>query len=158
MMILGSWAVGNMIVNPIAGRNAIGEDEYFHQMNTWWNAVNLVIAGAGYYGAFKDDPAAYGLYESIQEQSKIDKLLLVNAALDIGYMVGGLYLIERSKNVTNKPERLKGFGKAIILQGGFLFAFDTIMYIIHQNHAPELGNFFSNLAISPTGFSYTYRF
>ena len=59
--------------------------------------------------------------------------MLFNAALDLGYMVGGVYLMERSKN-SEQSERLKGFGQAVIVNGGFLLIFDSIMYYMHANH------------------------
>ena len=128
MTILGTWAIGNIAAGSILASQQEGEVKYFNQMNAGWNAINLVIAGFGYYGVMRMDAAALDMYGSIEEQYKIQKILLFNAGLDIGYMLGGAYLIERSKNITNKPERLKGFGKSILLQGGFLFAFDLITY------------------------------
>jgi len=132
MTILGTWAVGNIAVGSILSSRQEGEIKYFNQMNAGWNAVNLVIAGLGYYGVMKMDASGLDMYSSIQEQYKIQKVLLFNAGLDVGYMLGGAYLIERSKNVTaNKnPERLKGFGKSILLQGGFLFVFDLTAYFV----------------------------
>ncbi|MEM8525157.1 MAG: hypothetical protein AAGG68_10955 [Bacteroidota bacterium] len=128
MTILGTWAIGNIAAGSILASRQEGEAKYFNQMNAGWNAFNLVIAGFGYYGVMRADAAALDMYGSIQEQYKIQKILLFNAGLDVGYMLGGAYLIERSKNTTDNPERLKGFGKSIILQGGFLFAFDLITY------------------------------
>ncbi|MEN0051644.1 MAG: hypothetical protein AAF806_31560 [Bacteroidota bacterium] len=128
MTILGTWAIGNIAAGSILASRQEGEAKYFNQMNAGWNAINLVIAGFGYYGAMKMDAAGLDLYGSIEEQYKIQKILLFNAGLDIGYMLGGAYLIERSKNAADNPERLKGFGKSIVLQGGFLFAFDLITY------------------------------
>lgn len=128
MTILGTWAVGNIAVGGILSTQQTGETKYFNQMNAGWNLVNLAIAGFGYYGALKGDPSTLDLYSSIHEQHKLQKLLLFNAGLDVGYVMGGLYLVERSKNTTDRPERLSGFGKSIMLQGGFLFAFDLITY------------------------------
>lgn len=54
MMILGSWAVGNMAVSGVAlGRGNFTEDrtKHFHQMNIYWNVVNLSLAGFGLYSA-----------------------------------------------------------------------------------------------------------
>ena len=124
MLILGGWAVGNIALGATLATQREGEGQYFHAMNAGWNLVNLGLAAAGYLSAVKADPAAFGLYATISEQHKLQKIFLFNAGLDVGYMMGGLYLMERSKNTANKPERLKGFGKSILLQGAFLFAFD----------------------------------
>ena len=90
---------------------------------------------------------------STEEQYKIQKILLFNAGLDIGYMLGGAYLIERSKNTANNPERLRGFGKSIILQGGFLFAYDLITYFTLAADNDQL-----QLLLSGDGVGMSWRF
>ncbi len=148
MKVLGGWAVGNMIIGASLMGSSEGEQKYFHQMNLAWNGVNLGIAALGYWSAVRQDPGSLDLYETIQQQHQMQKILLFNAGLDIGYMIGGAYLIERSKNVENKPERLKGFGQSIVLQGGFLFVFDVVTFLIHNNQnkgiQPLLGNLYFN--------------
>jgi len=72
----------------------------------------------------------------------------MNTGLDVGYMLGGLYLIERSKNAEKKPERLKGFGKSIILQGAFLFAFDLTAYFIQAADNSKLEPVLSSVYFS----------
>ena len=47
-------------------------------------------------------------------------VLLINAGLDVAYMLGGIYLLTR-------PEATwRGSGVAVLIQGGFLLAFDLI--------------------------------
>jgi hypothetical protein len=65
-------------------------------------------------------------------QTDLDKVLLFNAGLDLAYIAGGFWLVERSKNADKRPERLKGYGQSVILQGAFLFAFDIAFYALHQ--------------------------
>lgn len=158
MLILGGWAAGNMILNPIIGRGAVGSDKYFYQMNTWWNAVNLTIAGFGYYNAIHDDPSTFNALSSLQEQNSIEKILLVNTALDVGYILGGLYMKERSLNVNKNADRLNGFGRAVILQGSFLLVFDAIFYAVHKSHSQDLINILSAVSLSSQGFSFRYTF
>jgi hypothetical protein len=129
MLILGGWAAGNIVFGGAMGLRGEGEARYFHLMNAGWNLVNLSLASVGYLGALRADPSALGAYETVRAQYNLQKLLLFNAGLDIGYMAGGLYLLERGKRVEKNAEMLRGFGRAIILQGGFLFAFDTIAYL-----------------------------
>ncbi len=130
MLVLGTWAVGNIAIGAAFSSRKEGSAKYFHQMNAGWNAVNLGIAALGYLGAAKSDPASGDLFLSIQEHHKIQKILLFNAGLDVAYMMGGAYLIERSKNTSKLPERLKGFGQSIVLQGGFLLLFDLAQYAV----------------------------
>ncbi len=146
MLILGSWAVGNIATGAILAGQRSGEDKYFHQMNIGWNAVNLGLATFGYLNAMNADPASYDMAATIQQQYNIEKILLLNTGLDVGYMLGGLYLMERSKNNNKNPERLKGFGKSIVLQGAFLFTFDLIFYFTHaQTRSIEWQQLLSNV-------------
>ena len=155
MLVLGSWAALNIGSSLIFSRNTIGTKKYFHQMNGYWNTINLVLAAGSYLTA---EANAGNLAELLLQQSGIEKILLFNAALDLGYMMGGAYLIERSKNSAKNPQRLKGFGQSVILQGGFLFAFDLIMYgVLHQNHLKIID--FTNqlsLTILPTGLTLNF--
>lgn len=132
MMVLGSWAVVNIAAGLTFRQRRSGSDQHFHTMNAAWNGVNLGIAALGYWSAARTDPAALGLFESVEGHYRIQKILLFNAGLDVGYVLGGAYLLERAKTSTKNPERLKGFGQSIILQGGFLFVFDLVNYFVHQ--------------------------
>ena len=150
MLILGSWAVGNMIWGGIGASQTSGEVKAFHQMNMYWNTVNLAIAGLGYWQATKEVPGGQ-FWKIMEAQQKIEKILLFNAALDLGYMAGGLFLQERGLRKSNK--RLVGFGKSILLQGAFLLAFDGVMYGVHATHAQDLPKLVQNLSLGPLGFS-----
>jgi len=145
MLVLGSWAVGNIALGAgLAGRHE-GSERYFHIMNAGWNAINLGIAAFGYWSAAKADPSAFGLAETLAENRKIQNLLLFNAGLDVGYVMGGLYLMERSRRGGDNADRLKGFGKSIILQGAFLFAFDLAAYFLQAAENKKLDPWLSGL-------------
>lgn len=150
MVILGSWAVGNMVWGGIGASQTTGETKAFHQMNLYWNSVNLVIAGFGYYQATKEAPGS-DFWATMEAQQKIEKILLFNAGLDLAYIAGGFYLKERG--LRNQKDQLIGFGKSVILQGGFLLAFDAVLYGFHQTHSEELQEIMQNVSLGPTGFS-----
>lgn len=146
MLVLGTWAVGNIATGALLAGQRQGEDKYFHIMNIGWNAVNLGLATVGYLNAINGDPTSFDMAATIQQQYNIEKILLLNTGLDVGYMLGGLYLMERSKNNNKNPERLKGFGKSIVLQGAFLFTFDLIFYFTHaQTRSTEWQQLLSNV-------------
>jgi len=131
MMVLGGWAVANIASGLVFRTNTSGSTSRFYEMNAIWNGVNLAIAGFGYFSAARlgTDGSALELF---QEQMGIDKTLLFNAGLDLGYIAAGAWMMERSKNVTKDPDLWKGYGKSIMLQGAFLFAFDVAMVLIHK--------------------------
>ncbi len=130
MLVLGSWAVGNIGLGLALRSGTTGETRRFHEMNAIWNGVNLGIAGLGLLSALGADAGAAGALESFRENEGFQKVLLFNAGLDVAYLVGGAYLIERARRPDADAERLRGYGKSILLQGGFLFVFDLANYFI----------------------------
>ncbi|MBK7410081.1 MAG: hypothetical protein IPL49_20715 [Saprospirales bacterium] len=160
MTILGTWAIGNMAAGAVLQGRTTGETKYFHQMNIGWNAVNLVIAGAGYLGLRKLDAAGMGLFESMDSHYGFQKILLFNAGLDVGYMLGGAYLMERSKNtpLEKKPDRLKGFGQSIVLQGAFLFLFDLGSYFWISTLNSDIPGLINQLEPASQGIGLSLRF
>lgn len=158
MWVLGAWALGNIGTGIALSSRRDGSAKYFHQMNAGWNLVNLGIASMGYLAAVRTDPSAGGLYESVQSQYQIQKILLLNTGLDVAYMAGGAYLIERSKNDRKNPDRLKGFGQSILLQGGFLFVFDLAQYAWLASSNETLKTLLGSMGPTPDGIGLTLRF
>ncbi len=145
MYILGSWAVANLIIGGIGWNQNSGDTKYFHQMNFFWNTVNLSIAGFALYnnlsGGFEDLTNDM----MVQKHYKTEKLYLINGGLDMVYIGTGFLL----KNLSPKKEKnknlLKGYGNSIILQGSFLLVFDAIMWGIQRNHRLQ---FLDNINVS----------
>ncbi|MCB9080750.1 MAG: hypothetical protein H6555_03455 [Lewinellaceae bacterium] len=158
MLVLGGWALSNMAVGTVLASQREGVARHFHTMNAGWNVINLGIAAAGYWSASKADPGAYDLFATIQEQNSLQKILLFNAGLDVGYMLGGAYLIERSKNTVKNPERLEGFGKSIVLQGAFLFVFDLANFAIFSADNTQLKPLLSGLPGGGTAMGLQWSF
>ena len=134
MYVLGTWAVSNIAVSGIGWSRRSGSTKYFHQMNVFWNVVNLSIAGVALYNNHTTDILAMNPGEMMKEHVKIQKLYLINAGLDIGYIGTGLLLRHLSSKKPNRKNLFKGYGNSVILQGGFLLVFDAVMYLIQRNH------------------------
>jgi hypothetical protein len=131
MWLLGSWAAGNIIIGGAGMGKTAGSTHYFHQMNLMWNTVNIGIAA---FGLLSRSPELSGqISEVIASHRKIENLYLINSGLDILYMAGGAYLIHRSGSSEKRADLLKGYGQSVILQGGFLLAFDTAFWLIQRN-------------------------
>jgi len=131
MYILGSWAVSNIAIGTAGYFRGSGSNKYFHQMNLFWNTVNLGIAS---FSLLSAQDQSTSLVDILNRQLILEKAFLFNTALDVAYVTGGFYLIERSKNITKNMARLKGYGQSVILQGAFLFSFDLVMYLLHHRH------------------------
>ncbi len=144
MLILGSWAVGNILTGTYGNFKAKGEAKYFHQFNAFWNTVNLGLAVFGYVNAANSISAELSPLKIINDYNSLQNFLLLNAGLDVAYIMTGFYLKEKSRN-SSKSDLLKGYGNSLLLQGGFLLVFDIALYFIHQNNAylmlyPKLEN------------------
>ncbi|MFP2896693.1 DUF6992 family protein [Corallococcus sp. 4LFB] len=136
MGILFGWAVLN-IGTGVAGHFASeGETRAFFQANAAWNVVNLVIAGLGYHGQATADPATWDLARSLSEGQRMEKVLLLNAGLDVGYIAFGGWLWERG--LRKDSERLRGWGKSVLVQGAFLLVFDGVLTFLNAKLNGEL--------------------
>jgi len=155
MMVLGGWSAGNIIASAFATKTRNAEMRYFHQMNVQWNSINLVFAALGYWGAVSGDRGkSNALSAVLKRQHGVEKTYLLNLGLDLAYMAGGLYMTERSKSRSN-PAKLKGYGNAIIFQGGFLFLYDGVNYFLHHRHGKKLNGLLDKVVVSgaPAGVS-----
>lgn len=145
MYVLGSWAIINISTGAYGWAKGSGENKYFHQMNLFWNTVNLSIAGIALYNNFNTNIMDLSSEEMMNKHKYIEKLLLINGGLDLIYMGTGSLLRHISKNKTERKNLLKGYGNSLILQGGFLLVFDAVLYFIMKSHRV---NFLENIDVS----------
>lgn len=136
MYVLGSWATINIISGAYGTFKNNGKTKYFHQMNAGWNTVNLAIAGFSLLSLSQSDPAGMSANEIFGEMNGLDKFLLLNAGLDVGYIAAGAWLWDRG--IRKNSERLEGYGRSLIIQGSFLLLFDAAFYLLHSPLTTEL--------------------
>ena len=149
MTILASWATANMAVSAFDLNTTNKQVHYYHQMNIIWNGFNTAIAGLGYITA-KKTILSSNISAVLKHQNNTEKTFLFNAGLDVAYIASGAYLKERGKSKIN-PSKLIGYGNAVIVNGGFLFLFDMVMYAIHNKHGKQLNKFIDQLQIKGSG-------
>ena len=140
MAVLGTWALLNLLVSGYRINQAGPRTEarYFHQMNVGWNLVNVALAVWGMLQAHPNQVAGLTLPQSLAAQFSFEKLLLFNAGLDVAYVCAGSWLRARAATAPRLPERLRGFGRSLWLQGGFLLAFDLSFYFVYHEQAARL--------------------
>jgi hypothetical protein len=126
MGVLLGWAVLNIGTGTAGHFTTDGELRAFWQANAAWNVVNLAIGGFGLYGQLTATPETWDLGRSLAEGQKMEKLLLLNAGLDVGYIAFGGFLLERG--LRTDSAQLRGWGKSLLLQGGFLLLFDAVLW------------------------------
>ncbi len=148
MTVLLAWSGANLVQGSISAGNLKGSPHYFHQMNAYFNIINLAIAGYGIYEVRKQMNKKLSLLQNLRQQQKIESLLLLNSGLDLSYITTGLYLRERGTNKLN--EQTKGYGGSLILQGSFLLVFDLIQYIEHRQNGQLLNKYLGNLQFAST--------
>lgn len=136
MLTLGGWSTSNIVLGTIGSLQTTGESKYFHQMNVGWNAVNLLIAGLGYYSN-KQNNQPNSFKESLEAQNKVERAYLVNSALNFTYITSGVALKFYSFKNNSEYHRLQGFGNSLVLQGSFLLLFDLTSYLVHRKNSKK---------------------
>ncbi|MBK8041706.1 MAG: hypothetical protein IPK21_03025 [Haliscomenobacter sp.] len=160
MYVLGAWGIANIAGGAVGMSQTTGSQRSFHQMNLGWGVVNLGLAASSLLTAAHMDPAAFDLYETARQHHRMQKILLFNAGLDVAYMAGGAWMLERAKTGVQNQDRLRGFGRSILLQGAFLFAFDLGAAIYLGGLESQLPPYFEHTSIRFDGQSlgFTLRF
>jgi len=132
LSILGAWALLNLVASgyqlPRADRREW--PHHFHLMNCAWAFVNAVLAAVGILRTHPGhQPAGFGPSAALADIHFTGQVFLFNAALDVGYLLVALWLLNRATYPSAKrPERLYGYGRSVQLQGAFLLVFDVAMW------------------------------
>ncbi|WP_375435870.1 DUF6992 family protein [uncultured Hymenobacter sp.] len=157
--VLGVWAIGNVGISGARAFATEGREKYFHQMNVGWGVVNLALAGsalrAAHHAALPTNRAS-----TVKAQLRTENLYLFNAGLDVAYLATGLYLQERarSRSTQRQQDRLTGYGRSLLLQGGFLLAFDGILFAAHYAHGKKgLYPLLSHVQAGPNAVAFVVR-
>ncbi len=146
MAVLGSWALANISIGAYGWSQNSGQQSYFHQMNLFWNTVNLSIAGIALYNNLTSEYAQLTGPELMDKQLKFQRLYLINAALDVAYVAGGGFLHYLAPKYPQNESRLRGYGNSVILQGTFLLVFDLIMFGLQRSHRTD---FLQQISLAP---------
>jgi hypothetical protein len=109
---------------------AVADDpewQAFHQMSIGWNVINMSLAIPGLVGGLRTKPGEFNLGQSLKEGNGARISFAFNTGLDVGWIFTGVWFLERGIRTDNA--QFKGFGRSMILQGGFLLLFDLAMWI-----------------------------
>jgi hypothetical protein len=149
---LAGWSLANLAISGISIGKAEGSARYFHEMNLYWNAVNVGIAGAGLLSLRKKSPSPT-LSSAVKEHYTLQKTLLFNSGLDVAYITSGFWLLDKSKTETTitRQNRFRGFGQAVVVQGGFLLIFDVTNYLLHRSDNARLHQLLDKVSLNGNG-------
>ncbi len=138
MQLIGAWGAVNLAAGLGLGLRAEGEARSFHLMNAGWGAVNLALAGVGYWQSTRSDPASFTLAQTVAEQRSVENLFLLNVGLDLAYVAAAAWMHERGRRGDEWSSFFAGAAPAVALQGGVLLVFDLLMYLCHRAGGPRL--------------------
>ena len=131
LAVLAAWALLNLVGSGYFLKAADRRHPafYFHGMNVGWGAINALLACWGILHIQFAAPAGLRLADVVQAQLHHENIFLFNAGLDAAYVMTGFYLVARAAGPDQAhPARLLGFGRSLWVQGGFLLAFDAVMW------------------------------
>lgn len=103
---LGRWAAASVAVGT--GLSVPARTRGFGRQTFAWGAVDGAIAAYGARNRRAKGPT---------DPQRLRRVLLVNAALDVGYLATGAWLV--------RDGRWRGDGLGVLVQGGFLLWLDT---------------------------------
>lgn len=132
LKVLLGWAATNVAVGVPAAIASEGRQQHFFEMTAAWNVVNGAIAGAGLVGMSREDPGQGDLWEAVGASHSLEKVLALNVGLNMAYIAAGGFLWERG--LRTESDRLRGYGPAMMIQGGFLLGFDSILFVATRRH------------------------
>jgi len=157
MLVLGGWALGNMAFGASQLRSTEGTSlRHFHEMNIFWNSINLSIATFGYISAMREQASDNPL-QTLKSFHQLEKAYLFNAGLDLVYVMSGIYLIERGRYTFN-ANIFRGTGQSLILQGAFLFAFDMFKYFSVNSKSRGVYRLMQSMQFTGNGLGFTRKF
>lgn len=137
MKISGAWSAGSILSGGI-GLLSAEEDKWkaFHYTNIFFGAFNSVVVYNGIRQLRDSGKSSKSFHDSVMEMHKIERLYVFNNGFNFAFILGGLYLEERAKNMMDikKSEYFTGIGKAIVMQGIFFLVLDTTMFLVQKKH------------------------
>jgi hypothetical protein len=135
---VGSWALANMAYSggTLLLGDTHGSTMHAHRANVGWNMVNMAIVLPGYLRSQKREAQEADLQSSIRSQLSMERIVLVNAALNVTYIVAGISFSNQGQIRNNS--RTEGFGRSLIIQGSFLLLADGITFFRLKKHSDTL--------------------
>lgn len=126
---LGAWSLVSMGAGAglaFGGPNDF--ERFFGVQALAWGAVNLAFSIWGQAQSRTSlftGPDATDVVK--KDRASLGKAFWINALLDVGYVIAGTLLWNLGAN-----DVVRGTGAGIVAQGGVLFGFDTLGYMIFR--------------------------
>jgi hypothetical protein len=125
--ILKWWGLGSVVLGAAGMLQAGPRVRHAGMQALTWGAIDAALAFVGQHGAAgKARQLEHGAMDEAtltREIRTFRRILLINAGLDIGYVLGGVWLLATA----GERHRRKGMGAGIIIQGLFLLLYDAAL-------------------------------
>jgi hypothetical protein len=130
---LGRWAISSMAMGAVVKLvGEVAESPFlkgFAGQQLSWGAIDGAIAGFGTWRRQQSIDQHLTDEQAQEKADKLKKLLVINAALDVGYVAAGIATMIAAGPLsrrTGKPTtHWLGLGAGVAVQGGFLWALDA---------------------------------
>lgn len=128
------WAAGSVLVSALA---VFAADPFWRGVAIQFFVWGVIDAAIAVFGAWLSSRKQRSIQESerVEVETKearwLRRLLWINTALDVFYILGGLWLMQTWG--ANDP-LWRGHGWGILAQGAFLFVFDFHHAFVLREH------------------------
>lgn len=129
---LSAWAFGNLVIGGTSMFFTDGQAHQFHHMNAAWGSINLPIGLWMWHHARQFSPV--NTPEPRASITGFRRLLLLNIGLDASYLGVGLLLLHHGRQPGEYSTLYRGFGSAVLLQGGGLLTLDVASLLALRRH------------------------
>lgn len=140
LRVLLLWAAGSVAAGLRGWRGSHPFWQGVGMQCAGWGAIDALIAFAGLHGARRKGSAlAQGTLTDVHhadEARKFERILWINAGLDVGYALGGLLFVQRNEAHAQR----RGMGAGVIAQALFLLIFDVCNGVIVRSRRATTDN------------------
>jgi hypothetical protein len=129
------WAVGSIAAGVFWMKNGDGSVAGFGSQFAGWGAINAILAAFGLKAARRNlkrqEQGDISLEEHARQAQSFERLVLLNAGLDFGYIVVGAWLAAKPTRQAKKRQGFRsGMGWGIVTQGAFLLIWDSLLALL----------------------------
>lgn len=123
MSVLLGWGLTSTLGGIALARRP--ETKHAGLMHATWGVINTGIASAAFlFYSRASTPEAM-----LAEMQSLQNIVIINSLLDIGYLSAGAGML-----YFGKTDRVTQFGRAVLIQGAFLTAFDAALLVNTNRH------------------------